>query len=226
MLDLKFVRENPEVVKENIKKKFKEDRLPIVDEVYVLDQQFRNAKKEADDLRSEKNNLSSQIGSLMREKKEDEAMSLRVKIGEMSDRIKELEEENKSLKEKLSQQDNENKEANKKQNIKSIYADIKKIYMEFQEIIIQLEESKEIVFKNKFIESAEKEFAGASYADFKQKVGEAVVEYLKPIQEKYRYYMNNKDYLNDIMKKGAETAGYMANKTLSKVYRKVGFVQV
>lgn len=82
------------------------------------------------------------------------------------------------------------------------------------------------VFNNTTIESAEKEFAGASYADFKQKVGEAVVEYLKPIQEKYRYYMNNKDYLNDIMKKGAETAGYMANKTLSKVYRKVGFVQV
>ncbi|MBO5655351.1 MAG: tryptophan--tRNA ligase, partial [Clostridia bacterium] len=55
------------------------------------------------------------------------------------------------------------------------------------------------------------------------KVGECVVEYLKPIQEKYDYYMKNKDYLEDIMKKGADTARYLANKTLSKVYRKVGF---
>jgi tryptophanyl-tRNA synthetase len=81
------------------------------------------------------------------------------------------------------------------------------------------------VFNGTTIEDAEKEFAGASYADFKLKVGESVVEYLKPIQEKYDYYMKNKDYLEDIMKKGADTARYLANKTLSKVYRKVGFVQ-
>ena len=81
------------------------------------------------------------------------------------------------------------------------------------------------VFNGTTIEDAEKEFEGASYADFKLKVGESVVEYLKPIQEKYDYYMKNKDYLEDIMKKGADTARYLANKTLSKVYRKVGFVQ-
>ena len=81
------------------------------------------------------------------------------------------------------------------------------------------------MFNGTTIEEAEKEFAGASYADFKLKVGECVVEYLKPIQEKYDYYMKNKDYLQEVMRKGANTASYLAGKTLSKVYRKVGFVQ-
>ncbi len=68
-------------------------------------------------------------------------------------------------------------------------------------------------------------FSGASYADFKTKVGEAVVEYLRPIQEKHAYYMQHKDYLEDVMRNGAQEAMRIANKTLSKVYRKVGFVQ-
>lgn len=82
------------------------------------------------------------------------------------------------------------------------------------------------VFGDTPIEQVEKEFAGASYADFKTKVGEAVVEYLKPIQAKYNDYMNNKDYLVDVMRKGAEQASRIASRTLSKVYRKVGFVQL
>jgi len=68
-------------------------------------------------------------------------------------------------------------------------------------------------------------FAGTSYADFKTKVGEAVVEYLRPIQEKHAYYMQHKDYLEEIMRGGAQEAQKLARKTLSKVYRKVGFVQ-
>ena len=68
-------------------------------------------------------------------------------------------------------------------------------------------------------------FAGTSYADFKTKVGEAVVEYLRPIQEKHAYYMQHKDYLEEIMRNGAQEAQRIARKTLSKVYRKVGFVQ-
>lgn len=68
-------------------------------------------------------------------------------------------------------------------------------------------------------------FAGTSYADFKTKVGEAVVEYLRPIQEKHAYYMQHKDYLEDVMRSGAQEAQRIARKTLSKVYRKVGFVQ-
>ncbi len=81
------------------------------------------------------------------------------------------------------------------------------------------------VFNNKSIEDVEREFSGASYADFKIKVGEAVSEYLKPIREKHAYLMQNKDYLEQIMREGAEKASRIANKTLSKVYRKVGFVQ-
>ncbi len=82
------------------------------------------------------------------------------------------------------------------------------------------------VFSGKSVDKAEQEFEGASYATFKQNVGECVVEYLRPIQEKYQYYMKNKDYLADIMKKGASEASYMASKTLRKVYKKVGFVQM
>ena len=69
MIDIKLIRENKELVKENIKKKFKDEKLPIVDEVYNLDIEFRSAKKEADTLRGEKNNLSDKIGLLMREGK-------------------------------------------------------------------------------------------------------------------------------------------------------------
>lgn len=82
------------------------------------------------------------------------------------------------------------------------------------------------VFKNVSIEDAEKEFAGSSYAEFKLKVGETVVEYLRPIQEKYKYYMEHKEVLAEIMKKGAEEASRIARRTLSKVYKKVGFAQV
>ena len=82
------------------------------------------------------------------------------------------------------------------------------------------------VMTGKSIEEVEKEFAGYSYADFKLKVGEATVEHLRPIQDKYHELINNKDYLAQVMKDGAERASRMANKTLSKVYRKVGFVQL
>lgn len=65
MLDLKFVRENPEIVKENIKNKFQDSKLPLVDEVIELDEQNRAAKQEGDALRAERNKLSKQIGALM-----------------------------------------------------------------------------------------------------------------------------------------------------------------
>lgn len=82
------------------------------------------------------------------------------------------------------------------------------------------------VVTDKSVEDVEKEFAGSSYADFKLKVGEAVVEYLRPIQAKHHELINNKDYLLAVMKDGAERASRIANKTLAKVYRKVGFVQL
>ena len=65
MLDLKFVRENPDIVKQNIKNKFQDRKLPLVDEVIALDEQSRAAKQEADNLRAERNKISKQIGALM-----------------------------------------------------------------------------------------------------------------------------------------------------------------
>ncbi len=92
MIDINLIRENRELVKENIKKKFKDDRIPLVDEIYELDIKFRNAKKEADDLRNEKNKLSSEIGFLIKENKVTEIENNKKRISEISGRIKELEE--------------------------------------------------------------------------------------------------------------------------------------
>lgn len=91
MIDINLIRNEKERVKENIKKKFQDEKLPLVDEVYDFDIKFRNAKKEADDLRGEKNKLSDQIGSLMREGKKDEATEIRTKIVKITEKITELE---------------------------------------------------------------------------------------------------------------------------------------
>lgn len=97
MIDINLIRTNRELVKDNIRKKFKDEKLPIVDQVYDLDIKFREAKKEADDLRSEKNDLSSQIGILIKDGKKEEADIIKNKVSEMSLRISELEK----LEEKL-----------------------------------------------------------------------------------------------------------------------------
>ena len=91
MLDIKFVRENPEIVKENIKKKFQDAKLPLVDEVIELYEQQRKVKLEGDNLRSERNNISNSIGALMREKKIDEANEMKEKVKEINDKLVELE---------------------------------------------------------------------------------------------------------------------------------------
>ena len=76
----------------------------------------------------------------------------------------------------------------------------------------------------KTVKQAEAEFEGVSYADFKKAVGESVVEHLRPIREKYKQYISDKAELEKIIRSGAEKAAYLARKTLSKVYRKVGFI--
>ena len=101
MIDINLIRENKELVKENIRNKFKDERLPIVDEVYDLDIKFRAAKKEADDLRSEKNKLSDKIGVLYREKSIEEANTLKDEVSKISNRIKELEEIEETLEPKI-----------------------------------------------------------------------------------------------------------------------------
>ena len=82
------------------------------------------------------------------------------------------------------------------------------------------------VVTNTAIEKVEQEFAGSSYADFKLKVGEAVVEYLRPIQQKHHELIADKAYLESVMREGADKASRIAGKTLAKVYRKVGFVPI
>ncbi|MBE6805533.1 MAG: serine--tRNA ligase [Ruminococcaceae bacterium] len=91
MLDIKFVRENPEIVKENIKKKFKDAKLPLVDEAIELDSQKRAANSEANDLRANRNKISKQIGALMAQGKRDEAMEMKALVSQQADRLKELE---------------------------------------------------------------------------------------------------------------------------------------
>ena len=105
MIDIKLIRENRELVKENIKKKFQDEKLPLVDEVFELDKEVRKAKLKGDNLRSEKNNLSKSIGTLMKDGKKDEAEELKKKIADMDAQIKVLEisEEKKNalIKEKM-----------------------------------------------------------------------------------------------------------------------------
>ncbi len=91
MLDIRFVRENPEIVKENIRKKFQDAKLPMVDEVIALDAENRKIQAEAQELRAERNRISKEIGMLMGQGKKDEAEEAKKKVGEFSARLAELE---------------------------------------------------------------------------------------------------------------------------------------
>ena len=97
MLDLKFLRENPEIVKQNIRNKFQDQKLPLVDEVIALDAKSRSAKMEADRLRSERNRLSKQIGALMGQKKVDEANALKAQVTAESEHLAEMEKQEEEL---------------------------------------------------------------------------------------------------------------------------------
>ena len=101
MLDIRFVRENIEIVKQNIRNKFQEGKLGLVDEVIVLDLESRTAKQEVDALRAERNKISKQIGSLMAQGKREEAETLKVKVTENSNRLAELEVRESELQEKI-----------------------------------------------------------------------------------------------------------------------------
>ncbi|MBQ5815948.1 MAG: serine--tRNA ligase, partial [Oscillospiraceae bacterium] len=91
MLDIKFVRENPEIVKENIKKKFKDAKLPLVDLAIEIDEKKRAANSEANDLRANRNKVSREIGALMAQGKKDEAMEMRELVNRQAQRLSELE---------------------------------------------------------------------------------------------------------------------------------------
>ena len=101
MLDLRFVRENPEIVKQNIRNKFQDAKLPLVDEVIELDEENRKVKKEADDLRASRNKISKQIGAFMGQGKKEEAEEVKKQVTAASDHLAELEEKEKDLEERI-----------------------------------------------------------------------------------------------------------------------------
>ena len=101
MLDIKFVRENPEVVKQNIRNKFQDKKLPLVDEVLELDKRNREIKQEVEALRAERNKLSKEIGGLMKQGKKEEAEEVKRQVAASADRINELSAEEAEVEEKL-----------------------------------------------------------------------------------------------------------------------------
>ncbi len=101
MIDIKFLRENPTVVKENIKKKFQDHKLPLVDEVIELDAQARKTQQEADSLRAERNKLSKQIGALMGQGKKEEAEAVKLQVNAQAKTLEELAEKEKELSDKV-----------------------------------------------------------------------------------------------------------------------------
>lgn len=101
MLDIKFLRNNPEIVKQNIKNKFQDEKLPLVDEVIELDKRNREIKQEVEALRAGKNKASRQIGAMMAQKKLEEAEALKKKVAESAGRIDELSTEEKEVEEKI-----------------------------------------------------------------------------------------------------------------------------
>ncbi|HIX68166.1 MAG TPA: serine--tRNA ligase [Candidatus Anaerostipes excrementavium] len=103
MLDIKFVRENPEIVKQNIKNKFQDHKLPLVDEVIELDAENREIKQEVQGLRANRNKMSKQIGALMGQGKKEEAEEVKKQVTSFADRIEELSEKEKEVEEKIRQ---------------------------------------------------------------------------------------------------------------------------
>lgn len=101
MIDIKFLRENPEIVKENIRKKFQDEKLELVDEVIELDRQRRENQAEADRIRADKNKISKEIGALMAQGKKEEAEAVKAKVAESSKRLAELEAMQPELEEKV-----------------------------------------------------------------------------------------------------------------------------
>ena len=101
MIDIKFLRENPEVVKENIRKKFQDSKLPLVDEVIVLDTERRKVQQEADDLKAAKNKIAKEIGGLMKQGKKEEAEAKKAEVAADSERLAELEKKQTELEDKV-----------------------------------------------------------------------------------------------------------------------------
>lgn len=101
MLDIKFLRENPDVVKQNIKNKFQDDKLPLVDEVIALDAEARKTQQEADELRASRKKISKEIGALMGQGKKEEAEAKKQEVNKMQFVLRSLQQRRKNSKQKF-----------------------------------------------------------------------------------------------------------------------------
>ena len=101
MIDINLIRTNPELVKENIKKKFQDAKLPLVDEVLALDKQNRDLKQQGDNLRAERKTLSAQVGMLMKDKKLAEAEEIKAKVKADADKLVEIEKKQAEIEEQI-----------------------------------------------------------------------------------------------------------------------------
>ena len=101
MLDIKFLRTNPDIVKQNIKNKFQDEKLPLVDKVIELDKEFRESKTRAEALRANRNKVSKQIGALMGQGKKDEAEAIKKQVTDMADELEALSAKETELEEEI-----------------------------------------------------------------------------------------------------------------------------
>ena len=116
MIDIKIIRENPELVKENIKKKFQDKKLGLVDEVIALDSEYREVKVKADNYRKDRNEISDKIGNLMREGKKEEGLSLKEQVVKINEELKELEERETVLEKDIKEINKKKKKKKKNKN--------------------------------------------------------------------------------------------------------------
>ena len=152
MIDINLLRKDPELVRENIRKKFQDKKLPLVDEVLSLDSRRRELQKEGDERRAKRNSLSAEIGKLMREKKTDEANAVKAEVVRNNERIAEIEKETEEISEKLKKD---------MMSIPNIIAD---------DVPIGKDDS-ENVERQRFLEPAEKPFEVPYHLDILEKLG-------------------------------------------------------
>ena len=170
MIDINLLRNNPDLVRENIRKKFQDKKLPLVDEVLMLDAKKRDLQKEGDTLRALRNTLSSEIGKLMKEKRKEEADAVKARVVENNNRISEIEKESEEIAQKLKQD---------MMSIPNIIAD---------DVPVGKDDS-ENVERERFLEPAEKPFDVPYHLDILENVGGIDVDSARRTSGQGFYYL-------------------------------------
>ena len=170
MIDINLLRNNPDLVRENIRKKFQDKKLPLVDEVLMLDAKKRDLQKEGDTLRALRNTLSSEIGKLMKEKRKEEADAVKARVVENNNRISEIEKESEEIAQKLKQD---------MMSIPNIIAD---------DVPVGKDDS-ENVERQRFLEPAEKPFDVPYHLDILENVGGIDIDSARRTSGQGFYYL-------------------------------------